>query len=219
MTSTDAENPLAYLDYSQLQDLIEENWAQFAPALIRQPSWTARQEELARIRHRIGHMRRPHEDDLNRIEQTLRDLEQGAFIACASYNKRITPSADKHNDAVTAGWLRQQHPTAKLIDHASSQYGTHLALTVSRRPWVQWPENLANAAGILWHAGFFMRERTVDISDFWHRAFTSANPRLPRQPSGAALPTSRRVTKRSRRHSGDVRRRGSPELAHIPSQP
>jgi hypothetical protein len=168
MISTDTENPLAYLDYSQLQNLIEKNWAQFAPALIRQPSWTARQEEIARIRHRIGHMRRPHEDDLNRIEQTLRDLERGAFIACASYNKRITPSADKHNDAVTAGWLGQQHPTAKLIDHASSQYGTHLALTASRRPWAQWPGNLANAAGILWHAGFFMRDRTVDISDFWH---------------------------------------------------
>ena len=58
MTSTDTENPLAYLDYSQLQDLIERNWAQFAPALIRQPSWAARQEELARIRHRIGHVRR-----------------------------------------------------------------------------------------------------------------------------------------------------------------
>ena len=35
MTSTDTENPLAYLDYSQLQDLIESNWAQFALALIR----------------------------------------------------------------------------------------------------------------------------------------------------------------------------------------
>jgi hypothetical protein len=174
MTSTDTENPLAYLDYSQLQDLIEKNWSQFAPALIRQPSWTARQEELARIRNRIGHMRRPHEDDLNRIEQTLRDLERGAFIACASYNKRITPSVDKHNDAVTAGWLRQQHPAARLIDHASSQYDTRLALTVSRRPWAQRPGNLANAPGILWHAGFFMRDRTVDVSDFWHASSFAA---------------------------------------------
>lgn len=168
MASTDTDNPLAYLDYSQLRDLIEANWAQFGPALIRQPSWAARQEELIRIRHRIGHMRRPHADDLNRIEQTLRDLERGAFIACASYNKRITPSTDKNNDAVTVGWLREQHPTARLIEHASTQYDTHLALTVSRRPWAQWPEDLANAPGILWHAGFFMRRRTVDIRDFWH---------------------------------------------------
>jgi hypothetical protein len=175
MTSTDTENPLAYLDYSQLQEIIERNWAQFAPTLIRQPSWTARQEELSRIRHRIGHMRLPHADDLNRIQQTLRDLEQGAFIACASYNQRITPGADEHNYGVTVGWLRQQHPTAKLIDQASSQYDTHVALTVSRRPWAQWPDNLANAPGILWHAGFFMRDRTVDIPDFWHAgSFTVA---------------------------------------------
>ena len=168
MTSTDTENPLAYLDYSQLQDLIERNWAQFAPALIRQPSWTARQEELARIRHRIGHVRRPHDDDLNRIEQTLRDLEQGAFVACASYNKQIIPSADEHDDAVTTGWLRQRHPAAKLIEHADSRYDTNVVLRVSRRPWARWPDSLANASGILWHVGFFMRNRSVDVSDFWH---------------------------------------------------
>jgi hypothetical protein len=34
-----------------------------------------------RIRHRIGHVRRPHDDDLNRVEQALRDLEHGAFVA------------------------------------------------------------------------------------------------------------------------------------------
>jgi hypothetical protein len=174
MTSIDTENPLAYLDYSQLQNLIEKNWAQFEPALIRQPSWSARQEELARIRHRIGHMRRPHEDDLNRIEQTLRDLEQGAFIACASYNQRKVPGAN-HNDAVTTGWLRQRRPTAHLIDHASSQYNTYVQIRLSRRPWAKWPGNLAGASGILWHVGFYMRNRSVDVSDFWHAgSFTLA---------------------------------------------
>lgn len=124
MASTDTENPLAYLDYSQLRKVIEDNWAQFALTLIHRPAWDGRQEELARIRHRIGHMRRPHRDDLSRIEQTLRDLERGAFIACASYNKRTPPSADKYHDVVTAGWLRQEHRAATLIDHAARQYDT-----------------------------------------------------------------------------------------------
>jgi hypothetical protein len=175
MTSTDNENPLAYLDYSQLVDLIDKNWDLFAPTLIRRSSWTARQDELTRIRHRIGHVRRPHADDLNRIEQTLRDLEQGAFVACASYNHRTAPGRDKHDDAVTSGWLRQQHPTARLIDHASTQYDTHLAIEISKRPWARWPDSLANAAGILWHVGFYMRRRAVDVSDFWHdRSFAVA---------------------------------------------
>ena len=168
MTSTDTENPLAYLDYSQLQEIIEKSWFQFAPALIRQSSWIARQEELARIRHRIGHMRRPHTDDLNRVEQTLRDLEQGAFVACASYNKRTIPSVENHNDAVTVGWLRLQHAKAKLIEHAKNQYDTEVVLDASRRPWAKWPENLANASGVLWHVGFYMRNRSVDVADFWN---------------------------------------------------
>jgi len=168
MMSTDAENPLAYLDYSQLRQLIEDNWTQFAPTLIHRPAWDGRQDELARIRHRIGHMRRPHQDDLSRIEQTLRDLERGAFIACASYNKASIPSTDKHNDAVTIGWLRQEHPAASLIEHADRQYDTQLLVRASRRPWATWPDSLANAAGILWHIRFLMRKRTIDVSDLWH---------------------------------------------------
>lgn len=170
MTSTDTGNPLAYLDYSQLGDLIEGNWPVFEPALIRRSSWTARQDELARIRHRIGHMRRPHEDDLNRIEQTLRDLERGAFIACASYNKRVNPSPGDNTDAVTAGWVCGQHQAATLIDHARHRYGTNVVITASKRPWAQWSGNLSNAAGILWHVGFAMTSRSADVSDFWHAA-------------------------------------------------
>lgn len=177
MMSTDAENPLAYLDYSQLRQLIEDNWTQFAPALIHRPTWDGRQDELARIRHRIGHMRRPHQDDLSRIEQTLRDLERGAFIACASYNKASIPRADKYNDAVTAGWLRQEHPAARLTEHANRQYDTQLLVKASRRPWALWPDNMANAAGILWHVSFLMRKRTVDVSDLWHdRGFAMVKP-------------------------------------------
>lgn len=177
MAGTDAENPLAYLDYSQLIDLIGRNWEQFEPALIRRSSWDARQEELLRIRHRIGHVRRPHEDDLNRVEQTLRDLEQGAFIACASYNQQAAPSAGKHDDAVTTGWIAQRHRVARLIDHADNQYDTSVVIRLSRRPWAARPDNLAGAPGMLWHASFFMRSRHVDVSDFWHAgSFAVARP-------------------------------------------
>jgi hypothetical protein len=76
MMSTDTENPLAYLDYSQLRQLIDGNWTQFAPTFIHRPAWECRQDELTRIRHGIGHMRLPRQDDLTHIEQTLRDLAQ-----------------------------------------------------------------------------------------------------------------------------------------------
>ena len=168
MASTDNENPLAYLDYKQLLMLIGENWQQFASALIHRSAWDGRQEELLRVRHRIGHMRRPHPDDLSRIEQTLRDLERGAFIACASYNRQSMPDMATSGDAVTAGWLRQEHPAARLIEHASRRYDTELVIRTSRRPWAELSADLTHAPGILWHVGFFMRNRRIDVCDLWN---------------------------------------------------
>ena len=130
-----------------------------------------------RIRHRISHVRRPHDDDLNRVEQTLRDLEHGAFVACASYNQQTVPSPAKHSDAVTTGWIARRHQLARLIDHADNQYGTTVVIQTSRRPWAAWPDNLAGAPGVLWHASFFMRNRHVDASEFWHAGtFNRARP-------------------------------------------
>lgn len=170
MAASDNDNPLAYMDYSQLLDLIATDWPRFAYALIEQDSWNGRQQELMRIRHRIGHMRRPHEDDLGRLEQTLRDLERGAFIALASYNRRRAPDPKVHLDPVTEGWIRHKHPAAsRLVQHADSRYDTQFRLELSRRPWLSsWPGDLANAEGVLWHAHYFLRGRMVDAVDLWH---------------------------------------------------
>lgn len=57
MAGADSDNPLAYLDYSQLIEIVGRHWDQFEYALLRRSSWEGRQEELLRIRHRIGHLR------------------------------------------------------------------------------------------------------------------------------------------------------------------
>ncbi|WP_330355382.1 Swt1 family HEPN domain-containing protein [Streptomyces chartreusis] len=169
MSTADSENPLAYLDYSQLMPVIENHWDQLHYALLERKSWDGRQEELKRVRHRIGHIRKSHPDDLGRIEQTLRDLEEGAFIACASYNRRTTPRKDKSSDAVTTGWIAGEHATARrLVRHAEVQYGIGLQVDVSRRPWADWPDDFDGAKGILWHAAFYLRERTVDLHAIWN---------------------------------------------------
>lgn len=170
MAGPDSENPLAYLDYSQLVDLIERYWSQFHYALFEQRAWQGRQDELKRIRHRIGHLRRPHADDLTRLELTLRDLERGAFIALASYNDTHEPDPREHKDVITNGWINRRHSTARrLIDHAWRQYDTRLLVQFSRRPWASAASDLAGAAGIIWHADFIMRDgRAVDLGHLWH---------------------------------------------------
>ncbi|MFE5629595.1 Swt1 family HEPN domain-containing protein [Streptomyces sp. NPDC056543] len=170
MSTADTENPLAYLDYSQLLPLVDSHWDQMGYALLEKKSWDGRQEELKRIRHRIGHVRRPHQDDLGRLQQTLRDLERGAFIACASYNRRSRPDPKKSSDPVTEGWLAGGHRTAqRLIRHAEVQYGVTLDVAASRRPWTAWPDSLENSPGVFWHADFFMRERTLDVAALWNQ--------------------------------------------------
>lgn len=169
MAGADNENPLAYLDYGQLLEIMSQHWEQFGYALLERRSWEGRQDELKRIRHRIGHMRKPHQDDLGRIEQTLRDLERGTFMALASYNERCVPNRENHQDPVTVGWVDEQHPTAqRLISHADRRYGITLLVRTSRRPWTRWPDELARAPGVLWHADFLMRDRVINFPRLWH---------------------------------------------------
>jgi hypothetical protein len=133
MTGADNDNPLAYLDYSQLLKIIEAHWPQFRQTLLEKQVWDGQQVVLKQIRHRIGHMRRPHADDLSRLEQVLRDLERGAFIAMASYNEDHAPSAKRHKDAVTQGWVAGKHEDARrLLAHARDRYGVAASVTCSR---------------------------------------------------------------------------------------
>ncbi|HEY0167543.1 MAG TPA: hypothetical protein VGB75_10925 [Jatrophihabitans sp.] len=168
MSGPDNDNPLAYLDYSQLLDLIDRHWDQFSYALLPLATWKGRQDELKQIRHRIGHLRRPHTDDLNRLDLTLRDLERGAFIALASYNDGQYPDSSKHRDPVTQGWVDGRHEAAqRLLTHALRQYDTRLMLRVSRRPWASFPADLTDAPGVLWHADFYLGDRAVDVAELW----------------------------------------------------
>ncbi|MGW1341873.1 Swt1 family HEPN domain-containing protein [Kribbella sp. NPDC002412] len=169
MSGPDNDNPLAYLDYSQLIQIVDNNWAQLGYALLEKGSWDGRQVDLKRIRHRIGHMRSPHSDDINRLEQTLRDLERGAFIALASYNERWVPDSETNNDPVTRGWIDGEHEVAqRLLVHAFDNYETNLNLRTSKRPWNKGQvEDLAGAQGYLWHADFFLRSRFVDVPALW----------------------------------------------------
>lgn len=166
MAGPDSENPVAYLDYSQLLRVIDDEWTLFEKALFARSAWDGRQAELKQIRHRIAHVRRPAADDVNRIELLLRDLEGGAFTTIADYNSRFSPRPDDRNDPVADGWITRRHRDARrLVDHAQAQYGTTLQIRCSFRPWAS-PRNDLRA-GKLWHADFFLSDRGVDIGELW----------------------------------------------------
>lgn len=174
MASSDATNLLAYEDVGLLFRLIGSNWDLFKPSLI--PSrvrWDARVEELLQIRHRVSHCRLVHPDDAARLEQTLRDLEPGAWIALSSYNHTGDVPKDL-DDPVAEGWLRLGCEDARrLVAHAERQYETSFDLEYSVRPWARLSRDkpISGQAGIYWNVRFAMRGgrylHPLRISEAW----------------------------------------------------
>jgi hypothetical protein len=138
--------------------------------LLSKNIWAGRVEELLAIRNRIGHCRRPHADDLARLEQTLRDLNGGAFLATSAFNRQF--NADENwTDAVVDGWVRMHHNQAGLVAHADRQYETFFQLQYSHRPWAKSPigqESISGIPGYIWHAYWLYRgNRAFSLSKFW----------------------------------------------------
>jgi hypothetical protein len=170
MASSDSELVLSYLDVFDLFDLIESEWGIFECSLLDREVWHGRTKELRQIRHRSAHCRRPHVDELGRIEQTLRDLEKGAFHALSSFNNREVPVRTL-DDPLVQLWMRDGHPTARrLIDHAESNYHVSFRLNFSRRPWAAPYEEGAPVSGnpgYLWHAAFTLHGGGYEMPFFW----------------------------------------------------
>ncbi|MBR8186576.1 hypothetical protein KDW54_29725 [Burkholderia ambifaria] len=171
MRTPDAQDQLAYLDAGPLLKLTIDQWSLFGSYFPSEKIWAGRIEELKEIRNRIGHCRRPHDDDLDRLEQTLRDLDGGAFRATSSFNDQSLANA-AWSDVLVRDWMHNGHSDAHLIDHARQQYDTTFRLTVSSRPWAKplapQETELGARAGYVWHACWYFRGgRFFDLEQFW----------------------------------------------------
>jgi len=94
---TPEENPLSYAQLSELRRIISDDWRLFEPFLPPNNIWEAKLEEVAQVRHRVAHFRTGHRDDLQRVTQLLRDIDQGFWRFCTSYNHPrpvLPPSSD-----------------------------------------------------------------------------------------------------------------------------
>jgi hypothetical protein len=88
---------LSYSTFSELCSTIENKWDYFQPYLPPKDLWIAKIAEIKQIRNRVSHFRRGHYDDLARTIQLLRDLDQGFWRFCTSYNDTfpvLPPSED-----------------------------------------------------------------------------------------------------------------------------
>lgn len=86
--STPENDPLWFLSFDSLLKIIfdDQLWPLFETYLTTKELLQARLTEITPIRNRIGHNRSLHGDDTNRLRQLLRDLDQGFWKFCTSYN-------------------------------------------------------------------------------------------------------------------------------------
>jgi hypothetical protein len=178
MVTPDVQSLLAYSDASALFRVTLDHWSLFEPFLLPRNVWTGRIEELLAIRNRIGHCRRPHSDDLARLEQTLRDLDRGAYSAALSFNDQSS-AHESWTDVVVKGWSRRRHAAAHLVEHAERQYDTVFELRYSRRPWstAEVSTTISGLPGYVWHAFWYFRKyRSFDLRRFWREIEPRQDP-------------------------------------------
>jgi hypothetical protein len=171
MPSADATNVLAYLDAGELFELLgkQEVWPLVQYALPGKRRWEGQVELLRTVRNRTAHLRRPHSDDLARLEQALRDLERGARAGLEAFNRQ-SPLTDA-SDPLHMAWVEGQHKDARrLIRHADRNYDVGFGLFESWRPWVH-SVDAARRKGRLIHASWYLRDGAgLAPAAFWSDA-------------------------------------------------
>jgi hypothetical protein len=181
MASADEGDLLTYANISDLFSLIDDHWSLFEAYLPPRQRWVGRTDELRELRNRNAHCRRPHSDDVARVEQTLRDLERGAQAFYSAYaNTRFIPEAS--DDPVAKAWIRGEHDTARrLLGHAANQYEVRFQLAFTVRPWAVIPDvdAIAGSEGAFWYAQWYLGPLEAEPTRLWRD--------LERLPSSADL--------------------------------
>jgi hypothetical protein len=166
------EDALSYAQLSALCKIIAENWRLFAPFLPPKSIWEAKLEEVSQIRHRVAHFRSGHHDDLQRVNQLLRDIDRGFWLFCTSYNDP-TPVLPQSEDLVEEHFLHlDPFPWSPAGDGKWARYGiadpeAYLSVTVEVlcRPWTKWTTPVSGKEGFLYNIHIGARKsRTFDYN-------------------------------------------------------
>jgi hypothetical protein len=166
----------SYILFSQLQKTISKHWRVFHEYLPPKDIWKAKLSEIDQIRNRVAHFRRGHHDDINRVRQMLKDVDQGFWRFCTSYNRDI-PIIDPAKDVVARAfahldpfpWTEVEPNTFARIGHAPDDLAMAVTVEILRRPWL----NARQPGSVMGRPGFLYdvtmsgrRSRIFDYGSF-----------------------------------------------------
>lgn len=168
--------PISYMQLRDLLATISSHWRLFQPYLPPKPIWTAKLSEISQIRHRIAHFRLGHKHDAHRVEQLLRDIDQGIWEFCTSYNSSMAV-LPQSNDLVIRNFLHlDPFPWSEVepnkwvrIGSAPPDLVISATFEVMRRPWLKSraPKQVSGKYGYLYDVTLAARNsRRFDYSLF-----------------------------------------------------
>lgn len=163
---TPEDDPLSFAQLSDLKKVISAEWKLFAPFLPPQSIWDGKLEEVSQVRNRVAHFRLGHHDDLQRVVQLLRDLDQGFWRFCTSYNNPI-PVLPQSDDPVVAHFLELDlFPWSPVGENQWARVGVadpnaplFVTIEVLCRPWAKWSTPIAGTSGLLYDVRIHARHQ------------------------------------------------------------
>ncbi|MGU7772316.1 hypothetical protein ACV229_19355 [Burkholderia sp. MR1-5-21] len=169
---TPEDDVLSFVQLSELKRVISDHWRLFEAYMPPKTIWDAKLEEVLAIRHRVAHFRSLHRDDLPRVVQFLRDIDQGFWRFVTSYNNPhpVLPQSD---DPVVAHFLpldlipwRQTTDGAwARIGSADSRERFTVTVEVLAMPWGEWKVPISGREGFLYNVTIFGRgQQYLDYS-------------------------------------------------------
>lgn len=158
------ESLLSYAQLSELVRIIDDNWTLFESFLPPQNIWKARLDEIEQIRHRVAHFRSTHRDDLRRVEQLLRDLDNGFWRFCTSYNNAQPIFPESDDPVIHAVFNLDLFSRTEIDDGKWIRYGSAIEsdrftvkIEVLRMPWMIKKRPVAGESGFLYDVLIYAR--------------------------------------------------------------
>ncbi len=167
MASADDGYLPSQFDVGALLKLLADNWdqCQFGIGLPK-AVWMGRVGELVPIRHRLAHCRRPHVDDVDRIDQLLRDLEPAANNVLRSYTDWCEVDGGLA-DPVVDDWVHLRHEYSHLVEHGRDRRGIDFSLrTVALPGATLGGPAVTGSPGRFWVMHAYVREGGLYIDDY-----------------------------------------------------
>lgn len=127
--STPENDPLWFISFESLLKIIFDAklWKLFDSYFTTKRLLRVRFEEILPIRNRIAHCRDLHAYDVDRLEQLMRDFDQGFWRFCTSYNSRYCFAGELSKNKV------YQHFESARTENLDLHYSVR-PLVVSRKP-------------------------------------------------------------------------------------